>query len=78
MQTLKATIIKDLKFHATAGLFMMFFHAPFFGGSDYQVQNSTFELVNTIRFRCLFIMTIGPLGRELVEGIKKNWPVQMR
>src|SRR6478609_4451991 len=74
MQTLKATIIKDLKIllRDRVGLFMMFFMPILLVVVITSVQNSTFELVNNNKVSLLvYNDDNGPLGRELVEGIKK-------
>ncbi len=74
MQTLKATIIKDLKIllRDRVGLFMMFFMPILLVVVITSVQNSTFELVNNNKISLLvYNDDNGPLGRELVEGIKK-------
>ena len=74
MQTLKATIIKDLKIllRDRVGLFMMFFMPILLVVVITSVQNSTFELVNNNKVSLLvYNNDSGPLGRELVEGIKK-------
>ncbi len=74
MQILKATIIKDLKIllRDRVGLFMMFFMPILLVIVITSVQNSTFELVNNNKISLLvYNKDKGPLGRELVDGIKK-------
>ena len=74
MQILKATIIKDLKIllRDRVGLFMMFFMPILLVIVITSVQNSTFELVNNNKISLIiFNKDKGPLGTQLVDGIRK-------
>jgi ABC-2 type transport system permease protein len=74
MQILKATIIKDFKIllRDRVGLFMMFFMPILLVIVITSVQNSTFELVNNNKISMLVSnKDKGPMGRELVAGIRK-------
>jgi ABC-2 type transport system permease protein len=74
MKILKATIIKDLKIllRDRVGLFMMFFMPILLVVVITSVQNSTFELINNNKISLLvFNKDKGPLGQQLIEGIRK-------
>ena len=74
MQILKATIIKDLKIllRDRVGLFIMFFMPILLVIVITSVQNSAFELVNNNKISLIvFNKDKGPLGAQLVEGIRK-------
>jgi ABC-2 type transport system permease protein len=74
MNILKATIIKDLKIllRDRVGLFMMFFMPILLVIVITSVQNSAFELVNNNKVSLLVTnKDKGPLGREMIDGIRK-------
>jgi ABC-2 type transport system permease protein len=74
MQILRATIIKDLKIllRDRVGLFVMFFMPILLVIVITSVQNSTFELVNNNKISLIvFNYDKGPLGEQLIEGIRK-------
>ncbi len=74
MHILKATIIKDLKIlrRDRVGLFMMFFMPILLVVVITSVQNSTFELVNNNKISLVvYNKDQGPLGLQLIEGIRK-------
>ena len=74
MQTLIATIIKDLKIllRDRVGLLIMFFMPVLLVIVITSVQNSTFELVNNNKISLIiYNEDQGPLGMKLTEGIGK-------
>jgi ABC-2 type transport system permease protein len=74
MRILRATIIKDLKIllRDRVGLIVMFFMPILLVIVITSVQNSTFELVNNNKISLVvFNNDKGPLGAQLIEGIRK-------
>jgi len=74
MNILKATIIKDLKIllRDRVGLFIMFFMPILLVIIITSVQNSAFELVNNNKVSLVVTnKDKGPLGREMIDGIRK-------
>ncbi|MDP9042363.1 MAG: ABC transporter permease, partial [Bacteroidota bacterium] len=81
MHILKATIIKDLKIlrRDRVGLFMMFFMPILLVVVITSVQNSAFELVNNNKISLIvFNKDGGPLGGQMVEGLRKTGLFNMK